>query len=145
MFEATTGDPPHQNTVGYWWRKTCRAAGVAGGTLHDLRHYLASGLIAAGCEVVTVRRALGHAKATTTLNTYAHLWPSAADRTRGAAAGSWQQRSATVRTLCGLQGEWQSVDLPKRRRSDIEAERKGDLGPPLVAGSRAPETPAQPP
>jgi len=55
-------------------------------SMHDLRHYYASGLIAAGCDVVTVQRALGHAKATTTLNTYSHLWPSAEDRTRGAAA-----------------------------------------------------------
>jgi integrase len=37
------------------------------------RHFYASGLIAAGCDVVTVQRALGHAKATTTLSTYAHL------------------------------------------------------------------------
>src|SRR3954470_4665509 len=28
-------------------------------TLHDLRHFYASGLIAAGCDVVTVQRALG--------------------------------------------------------------------------------------
>ena len=54
-------------------------------TLHDLRHFYASGLIAAGCDVVTVQRALGHAKATTTLNTYAYLWPTAEDRTRRAA------------------------------------------------------------
>jgi integrase len=43
-------------------------------------------LIAAGCDVVTVQRALGHASATVTLNTYAHLWPTAEDRTRAAAA-----------------------------------------------------------
>ncbi|WP_416403468.1 tyrosine-type recombinase/integrase [Arthrobacter sp. LFS091] len=55
--------------------------------LHDLRHFYASGLIAAGCDVVTVQRALGHAKATTTLDTYSHLWPTAEDKTRAAAAG----------------------------------------------------------
>jgi hypothetical protein len=44
-------------------------------------------LIAAGCDPVTVQRALGHANATTTLNTYSHLWPTAEDRTRAAAAG----------------------------------------------------------
>ncbi|WP_229051469.1 site-specific integrase [Aeromicrobium sp. Leaf350] len=77
--------PPHQNTVGYWWRKTLKAAGLTGIKLHDLRHFYASGLIAAGCDVVTVQRSLGHAKATTTLNTYAHLWPTAEDRTRVAA------------------------------------------------------------
>ncbi|WP_277601056.1 tyrosine-type recombinase/integrase [Nocardioides pantholopis] len=54
--------------------------------LHDLRHYFASGLIAAGCDVVTVQRAMGRASATTTLSTYAHLWPTAEDTTRAAAS-----------------------------------------------------------
>lgn len=78
-------NPPHQNTVGYWWRKTKRDACIDGIRLHDLRHFFASGLIAAGCDVVTVQRALGHWTATTTLNTYSHLWPTAEDRTRKAA------------------------------------------------------------
>lgn len=86
LFVGENGDPPHQNTVGYWWRKTCRDAGVTGLTLHDLRHFYASGLIAQGCDVVTVQRALGHASATVTLRTYAHLWPTAEDRTRKAAS-----------------------------------------------------------
>jgi site-specific recombinase XerD len=43
---------------------------------HDLRHFYASGLIANGCDVVTVQRALGHSNATTTLATYSHLWPT---------------------------------------------------------------------
>jgi integrase len=54
--------------------------------LHDLRHFYASGLIHAGCDVVTVQRALGHADASVTLTTYSHLWPNADDRTRKAAA-----------------------------------------------------------
>jgi integrase len=85
LFAGEGDDPPHQNTVGYWWRKTLRDADLTGIKLHDLRHFYASGLIAAGCDVVTVQRSLGHAKATTTLNTYAHLWPTAEDRTRKAA------------------------------------------------------------
>jgi integrase len=85
LFAGDGEDPPHQNTVGYWWRKTLRDADLSGVKLHDLRHFYASGLIAAGCDVVTVQRSLGHAKATTTLNTYAHLWPTAEDRTRKAA------------------------------------------------------------
>jgi integrase len=56
-----------------------------------LRHFHASGLVAAGCGVVTVQRALGHSSATTTLNIYSHLWPTAEDRTRAAAAGLMQQ------------------------------------------------------
>lgn len=43
-------------------------------------------MIAAGCDVVTVQRALGHRSANVTLRTYAHLWPTAEDRTRAAAA-----------------------------------------------------------
>ncbi|MBU2662864.1 tyrosine-type recombinase/integrase [Actinoplanes bogorensis] len=85
LFLGEGENPPHQNTIGYWWRKTCKLAGVEGVTLHDLRHFYASGLIAAGCDVVTVQKALGHVKATTTLNTYAHLWPMTEDRTRKAA------------------------------------------------------------
>lgn len=86
LFSGVSDDPPHQNTVSYSWRRTLKAAGVDGLRLHDLRHYYASGLIASGCDVVTVQRALGHAKATTTLATYSQLWPSAEDRTRAGAA-----------------------------------------------------------
>jgi len=85
LFRGERRNPPHQNTVGYWWRKTRNSAGCPTLKLHDLRHFYASGLIAAGCDVVTVQRALGHSSATITLNTYAHLWPTAEDRTRAAA------------------------------------------------------------
>lgn len=80
------GKPWHDNLVDYRWRSTRNDAGLANRP-HDLRHYFASGLIAAGCDVVTVQRAMGHASATTTLSTYAHLWPTAEDKTRAAAAG----------------------------------------------------------
>ena len=59
--------------------------------LHDLRHDYASGLIAAGCDVVTVQRALGHSSASITSTTYGHLWPDAADRTRNAAEELFDQ------------------------------------------------------
>ena len=85
MFADATGDPLHENSAGYLWSKTRDAAKVAY-KLHDLRHFYASGLIAAGCDVVTVQRAMGHASASLTLNTYSHLWPKAEDRTRKAAA-----------------------------------------------------------
>ncbi len=109
LFAGGVDDPPHQNTVGYWWRKTLRDADLSGIKLHDLRHFYASGLIAAGCDVVTVQRALGHAKATTTLNTYAHLWPTAEDRTRKAAesimSASIGEPAATLAELGASTGE----------------------------------------
>ena len=85
------GKPWHDNLVDYRWRSTRTDAGVTH-KLHELRHYFASGLIAAGCDVVTVQRAMGHASATTTLSTYAHLWPTAEDKTRAAAS----EMAATV-------------------------------------------------
>ena len=85
LFTGEGDDPPHQNTVGHRWRATLARAKVENIRLHDLRHFFASGLIAQGCDVVTVQRALGHTQATTTLSTYSHLWPTAEDRTRRAA------------------------------------------------------------
>ena len=81
------GTPLTRNAAGHQWRQVRVAAGLEQYTLHDLRHFYASGLIAAGCDVVTVQRALGHSSATITLNVYSHLWPTAEDRTRAAAAG----------------------------------------------------------
>lgn len=78
--------PAHKSTIAAHWRKV-RAAVKIGHTLHDLRHFYASGLIAAGCDVVTVQRALGHSSPSITLDTDSHLWPKADDRTRNAAAG----------------------------------------------------------
>jgi integrase len=101
IFRGDGEDPPHQNTIGHRWRRTLKRAGVSGVRLHDLRHYFASGLIAAGCDVVTVQRALGHARATTTLDTYSHLWPSAEDRTRDAAASLMLESAGQYRATPG--------------------------------------------
>jgi integrase len=78
--------PTHAATVARWWRLIRDQIGIDY-RLHDLRHFYASGLIAAGCDVVTVQRALGHSSASVTLDTYGQLWPDANDRTRSAAAG----------------------------------------------------------
>jgi integrase len=51
---------------------------------HDLRHYLASLLIASRADVKTVQARLRHASAKTTLDTYAHLWPDRDESTRAA-------------------------------------------------------------
>jgi integrase len=69
---------------------------MEGFTLHDLRHYYASGLIAAGCDVVTVQHALGHSSSTIALKTCSHLWPKAEDRTRNAAEGLMAAANAEV-------------------------------------------------
>ncbi len=84
LFYTGDGRPIPPSTVNSWWQSTTKAAETPALHLHGLRHFYASGLIAAGCDVVTVQRALGHRSPSTTLDTY--LWPSAEDRTRAGAA-----------------------------------------------------------
>jgi integrase len=55
-----------------------------GFVFHDLRHYLASLLIASGADIKTVQARLRHELASTTLDTYSHLWPDADESTRTA-------------------------------------------------------------
>jgi integrase len=76
------GGPVDSNAFSYQWRRATRKAGVAGVRFHDLRHAFASMLIAAGCSVKAVQKALGHASSATTLNLYVHLWPGDEDRIR---------------------------------------------------------------
>jgi integrase len=53
-----------------------------GFSFHDLRHYLASLLIASGADIKTVQARMRHATARTTLDTYGHMWPDADESTR---------------------------------------------------------------
>ncbi|MGO9049392.1 MAG: site-specific integrase [Xanthobacteraceae bacterium] len=69
------GKPRTPNSLSRIWSEK-----VPEVTLHALRHTHASQLIAAGMDVVTVSRRLGHAKPSVTLNVYAHLYGSADDR-----------------------------------------------------------------
>jgi len=57
-----------------------------GFTFHDLRHYLASLLIASGADIKTVQARMRHASASTTLDVYGHLMPDADQSTRTAIA-----------------------------------------------------------
>jgi integrase len=52
------------------WRRL-RAKAEVSGRLHDLRHFAATMLIAAGVPIRTVSGRLGHAQTSTTLNIYA--------------------------------------------------------------------------
>lgn len=52
------------------WRRLCRAEGVEGVRLHDLRHYMATQAILGGQNIAKVSRRLGHSSITTTLNIY---------------------------------------------------------------------------
>lgn len=95
-----SGNVINRNSAGNQWRRLRTKVGMDEFTLHDLRHFFASGLIADGCDVVTVQHALGHSSPSITLNTYSHLWPKAEERTRAAAAGLMSAALAdSVRTV----------------------------------------------
>ena len=59
------------------WTHATQSAGLAGTTIHDLRHTAASLLIAAGADVKAVQVILGHATATMTMDLYGHLFSEA--------------------------------------------------------------------
>lgn len=101
LLPGVDGRPPGGHMINHWWRRASKASGVRPIRVHDLRHFYASGLIAAGCDVVTVQRALGHSSPSITLDTYSHLWPSAEDRTRDAAADLMSEVADSVRTVAG--------------------------------------------
>jgi integrase len=84
IFTDGKADPIRRNALGHVWRRAALKAGIDGFTPHDLRHYAASVLIDQGASVKAVQRHLGHASASTTLDTYAHLWPESEDVTRRA-------------------------------------------------------------
>ena len=54
-----------------------------GATFHDLRHATASWLIDAGANPLEVAAKLRHAKVTTTLSVYGHLFPGVDERVDG--------------------------------------------------------------
>lgn len=79
-----TGDEGHRlniNTPTQKWRKIQRQYDLKDVNLYALRHTGASLLIAAGCDVKEVSGRLGHSRASTTLDTYTHLFEKAAQHT----------------------------------------------------------------
>jgi integrase len=71
-------------------------------TSHSFRHFAASALISGGASVKQVQTFLGHASATITLRTYAHLFPGDEDRTRDvldAALSGLTDRADSTRTV----------------------------------------------
>jgi integrase len=63
--------------------------------VHDLRHYFASLLIAAGLDVKVVQTRLRHASAKTTLDVYGHMWPDKDESARAVVAAAMNNRFAT--------------------------------------------------
>jgi integrase len=75
--DAPDGSVPWRpNRVTHAFIHLCSEVDVSGVRLHDLRHFAATRLLAAGVPVNTVAGRLGHANASTTLNVYGHFLES---------------------------------------------------------------------
>jgi integrase len=66
--------PGHERRAGIprSWQQVCKAAGITGLRIHDLRHSYASALVNAGYSLPVIGRLLGHTQADTTMR-YLHL------------------------------------------------------------------------
>lgn len=84
MFTNRLGEPVRRTSLWAVWQEAVHKTDVTPLTFHGLRHYYASLLIRHGESVKTVQERLGHASATETLDTYAHLRLDSDDRTREA-------------------------------------------------------------
>ncbi len=84
VFTNPHGGAIRRNRFNEQWRPATQRADAPSLRFHGLRHFYASLLIEHGESVKVVQARLGHASATETLDTYAHLWPDNDDRTRAA-------------------------------------------------------------
>jgi integrase len=84
VFARPDGSPLSPDNLSRDWRRAVNRLGLPRVMFHALRHSSASALIAAGLDVGSVSRRLGHANPATTLRIYTHQF--AASDTEAAAA-----------------------------------------------------------
>lgn len=73
VFAREDGTAQRPQWVGHWHRRIANQAGLPGLRFHDLRHMVASLLLAQGASVRAVAEVLGHRVPSTTLNVYSHV------------------------------------------------------------------------
>jgi integrase len=79
VFATWDGNARSPNALTKQWTVAMAAAGLKV-TLHALRHTHVSSLIAAGVDILTISRRLGHASPTITLGVYGHLFSNTDDK-----------------------------------------------------------------
>jgi integrase len=77
--ETVVGGPGgaavHPGSIQRVWSRQKVACGLGSGfRVHDMRHWYASRQIDSGANILTVQRRMGHARASTTLDVYAHAF-----------------------------------------------------------------------
>jgi len=73
IFTKNNGETIHPSTLYHWNQQILKAAGIEHYSLHSIRHTNITMQIAAGVPIVTVSARAGHARTSTTTDTYAHF------------------------------------------------------------------------
>jgi integrase len=79
VFPTPAMTPRSPRSLTKEWRVAAKGLGIRS-SFHALRHTHASQLIAAGMDVLTISRRLGHGSPTVTLTVYGHLFGNTDDR-----------------------------------------------------------------
>lgn len=91
MHPADPGDAMFRTPHGKLWTSDLLTKAVkvvgSGWSPHALRHVFATQMLASGRSVKAVQKALGHASAATTIDTYWHVLPDEEELMRGSASG----------------------------------------------------------
>ncbi len=103
VFCDIEGNPTIPQSVSQAWGKVAEAAKVEA-TFHSLRHTHASHLIAAGVDILTISRRLGHASPTITLDVYGHLMPQTDDKAAAAIEAALSASSTEIERMDPLSG-----------------------------------------
>jgi integrase len=75
VFANWDGKPYQPNSITHAWVKLSKKHNLHGVRLHDLRHTMASWMLAQGVHPKIVQERLGHSSIQITLDTYSHVAP----------------------------------------------------------------------
>jgi integrase len=102
VFPSSDSSTGHVVELARAWRTLCKAAGISGLRIHDLRHSFASQLASGGASLPLIGALLGHSNPTTTAR-YAHLFQdpqrAAVERVGAIIGAADQGRGGTVETF----------------------------------------------
>jgi integrase len=73
IFPIALGTPLDPDNVSHWFSRICRRAGLGHWHLHELRHSVASLMLAQGTDLYVISEVLGHSSVAITKDVYGHL------------------------------------------------------------------------
>lgn len=80
VFPSEIGTPLEHGRIELRWHQAIKVAGIPRYRIHDLRHSVATHLLAGGMQPLEVAATLGHSNAALVLQTYGHVIPSSRQR-----------------------------------------------------------------